>query len=303
MDNHFKKLKSNLELTPYFQEKITQHHNSVRSIIEENDKIKNTKLIGSLQRKTRIYPGTSSVFDIDILVVMGSFGSWTTQGGITASSAMESLRLILKNSGRYKDFNLSKDDPVVAFNYSGDNIRVEIVPAYIDQIGHTSDGKKIGEIDRGYWVPKNGKWEIADYDYEADYVSNQNENSKGVLVPAIKMVKAIKNIHFPELNSFPLEILLSQIVPEIVRLVGNNIKDEDLLYIIFSLLEKTINTSIKIPNSKSDEIIIEEEIINRLKGRFRQIEKFIMSNKKLSLKENKVRNWKILFGDYFPSSV
>ena len=66
----FLKLKSNLELNKTFDEIIQQRHNAVRSVLENNLSNIETKLIGSLQRKTRIQPRPEDGFDIDILVIL-----------------------------------------------------------------------------------------------------------------------------------------------------------------------------------------------------------------------------------------
>ena len=76
MNNHFSKLKQNLEPNPSFDQTIQTRHAAVRSALENKGAaIKDTKLIGSLQRKTRIQPRIGEKFDIDILVVLGKFYS------------------------------------------------------------------------------------------------------------------------------------------------------------------------------------------------------------------------------------
>ena len=39
-----------------------------------------------------------------------------------------------------------------------------------------------------YWVPaRQGKWELADYDFEAEQITAINDSTGGLLVPTVKM--------------------------------------------------------------------------------------------------------------------
>ena len=64
MLKHFLKLKENLELSPSFDQIVQVRHSAVRSALENKAAaIRDTKLIGSLQRKTRIQPRQGEQFD------------------------------------------------------------------------------------------------------------------------------------------------------------------------------------------------------------------------------------------------
>jgi Second Messenger Oligonucleotide or Dinucleotide Synthetase domain len=77
MHDHFLKLKTNLELTPSFDQVVQTRHAAVQSALENTGAaIREMKLIGSLQRQTRIQPRQNDPFDINILVVLGSFYNW-----------------------------------------------------------------------------------------------------------------------------------------------------------------------------------------------------------------------------------
>ncbi len=56
-------LKTKLELNPSFNTIIQQKHNAVRSVVENKISGARTKLIGSLQKNTRIQPKTDDLFD------------------------------------------------------------------------------------------------------------------------------------------------------------------------------------------------------------------------------------------------
>ena len=110
----FQKLRTNLELNDTFDVLIQQRHNAVRSVIENNMGTVNTKLIGSLQRKTRIQPKQNGTFDIDILVVLGSFYNWLplgAPGGVTPAAAMQTLHEAVNESDRYRAMGPQQDQP------------------------------------------------------------------------------------------------------------------------------------------------------------------------------------------------
>jgi len=191
----FNLFKSKLELSQSFKEEVTIHHNAIREWIESYDSTIETKLIGSLQRKTRIQPRSEDVFDIDILVILGSFYSWVSSGGIKPEDALEKVEDIVSEHGTYEKIGVETDNPTITFEYE-DNVKVELVPAYIDQIGKTIDGTPTLPVGRGYWIPKNNRWVMADYDYDAEYITSANKNSDGYLIPTIKMLKGTKKIYF-----------------------------------------------------------------------------------------------------------
>jgi hypothetical protein len=236
MQDHFLKLKSNLELDPTLAEKIATRHSAVRTYLKNNHLgFKDSQLIGSFQRQTKINPGATHKLDIDILVIVGEFHTWVTSGGITAHDAIRALYATANQSARYGAMEPAADPPTVTLT-SSDDIEVQLVPAYIDMIGADPAGNIFGERGRGYWVAKNGTWTIADYDYEAEWISAQNRESNGLLIPTIKMLKVIKRAYFPILGSFPLEILAAKIIPPIVlfnQQFGGATNYQNLLYTFF----------------------------------------------------------------------
>src|SRR4051812_5093112 len=100
MNAAFNRLKSNLELSESFQEKISQHHNAVRSVIHNTIPNAETKLIGSLARRTRIQPRESDTFDIDILVELGEFASWSANG-VWPWQALQAVHTAVAGTDRY----------------------------------------------------------------------------------------------------------------------------------------------------------------------------------------------------------
>ncbi len=306
MHAHFLKLKSNLELGESLDKSISTKHNAIRSYIENNNpSVKDSKLIGSLQRKTRIHPGTDGDIDIDILVVMGEFHRWVAEGGMAPTTALDNLHSTVENSDRYVEKDPTQDAPAVCLTYD-DGIEVELVPAYIDHIGHDQYGNNLDPKGRGYWIPKNGKWEIADYDYEAEYISALNQISDGYLIPTIKMLKAIKRRHFEELESFPLEIIATQVVPVIIankKSQNSNIYYHDVLQEFFEQASPRLYGLLKIPGSKSGPVILNLSDQRSVETKFAQIAEHIRQTNLHPSQDKKIERWRLLIGEHFPSTI
>lgn len=220
LHHHFNQLKTNLELTPYTRSCVSTHHHAIRSSIEHINPTFTTKLIGSLGRQTCIQPCEGVSIDIDILVVLGQFDCWSVADGITPQRAMDQLHKVVVASDRYSEYGPVQESPTITFTYA-DSVSVELVPAYKDNVGTSPDGSALYPKGRGYWIPYHGKWTYADYDYEQQLITNKNVETGGVLIPAMKMIKAIKRRHFRYLSSFYLDIMATEYVPIIISVLSD----------------------------------------------------------------------------------
>ncbi len=219
IEDTFLKLKSNLELNPTFAEIVSQRQNAVRSVIQNNSaSVRSTRLIGSLLRQTRIQPRAIDDFDIDVVVVLGSFDRWVSgAAGISTEAAMNEVQRAVESADRYSKLNPDQDHPTVTFDYTS-KIKVELVPAYTDDISLESNGAPRASKGRAFWIPaRNGSWELADYLYDAKYISIVNGDCNGLLIPTIKMLKAVKRWHFPAMKSWHLELIAVDLMPQILR--------------------------------------------------------------------------------------
>lgn len=300
----FQGLKSNLELNANFDKLIQQKHNAVRSVIENINPSIKTKLIGSLQRKTRIQPTENEEFDIDILVILGEFNRWVSVGsGVTPSDALEKVHKCIGESERYDAMGPEKDAPVVTFEYK-DGIKVELVPAYVDNIGQWPDGTPTVK-GRGYWVPKNGNWELADYDYEADHLTSVNTISNGMLIPTIKMLKALKRRYFPKLGSFHLEILSTHEIPVIVRHYDSKnvpVTYPNLIREFFALAKDYLHQPIRMYNSHSPEITLSSSDLEKVKKTFNDIYGYCNKIEMQRHDQIKLEMWIKLFDNPMPQN-
>ena len=303
----FLQLKSNLELTPRFDELVQQRQNAVRDYLHNNHVgVVDTKLIGSVRRKTRIQPQGDGKFDIDILVVVGSFYSWLpvgASGGITPQKALSDLRRSVVSSDRYGAMNPQEEPPIISVAYSDQTV-VEFVPGYLDQIGTSSNGIPHAPKGRAYWAPVNGRWELADYDYDADYFSNQNAACGGWLIPTIKMLKAIKRGYFSQMRSFHLDILAAGIIPLVVAVRKSNgaeVNYPTLIRDFFNYASSQLSVAACIPGSHSTPIMLTQPEAATLTDSFQKIRAYIDSFQALPQESKQREGWKLLFGTPFPA--
>ena len=294
----FNEFKSRLELSSTLQEAVTTHHEAIRKWIESYDYNIKTKLIGSLQRKTRIQPRANDIFDIDILVVLGEFHGVAEVGrGVSPSEAIDNLYEIMKKHGTYRKMDPQKDYPTVFIEYK-DNIRVELVPAYRDFIYEPKG--------RGYLIPKNyNEWISADYDYDSEYISNKNKETDGWLIPTIKMLKAAKRNLFPQMKSYHLEVLATSIIPLLVTYYKNKnylVSFSNLVYGFFLIAKDKVLKPCSIEGSKSPDA-------SAYMGYYQKQNLVDIFNKIANYCENiiildgrdGIEGWRKLFGEPFPS--
>lgn len=299
----FQKLKSNLNFNPGFDQTIQQKHNAVRSVVENINPAFKTKLIGSLQRKTRIQPRPGNTFDIDILVIMGSFTDWVSFGGVSPDQALNTLEETVSSSARYDAMNPTQDQPTVTFEYK-DKVKVELVPAYLDMIGRSPEGLSHSPVGRAYWIPKDGRWVLADYDHDANYVSATNQALGGWLVPTIKMLKAARRIHFPDLGTFHLETIAADLIPAIIQYNNTNgivTTYPGLIKDFFTYSHNHLNQPMKIPGSHTPHVSVEEFHKPAVAQKFKDIQEHCESIVATQSETAQKAAWRILFGEPFPS--
>lgn len=296
--------KSGLELNKTLQDTITTRHSAIRGWIESVDPTIKTQLIGSLQRQTRIRPRSEDLFDIDILVILGAFDRWVPFGGVLPGNALSKVEEIVSDNATYGRMGDETDSPAVSIEYA-DKVKVELIPAYVDNIGQTSGGILTLPKGRGYWIPRNNQWVIADYDYDADYVTALNKRMDGYLIPTIKLLKAIKRKHFHGFKSYYLEILACRIIPRIIafwRERNYEFYYPQLLWAFFFLAKDDLQDRMVFPGSKCMDGYISLEGKELLKSKFNVISQLIENA--LTLEHSKaIVAWKEIIDEPFPSEV
>lgn len=296
----FELFKTRLELDATYQDVIARRHAAIRQCIENVMPGARTQLIGSLQRKTRIDPLSGlKDFDIDILVEMGSFISWSPPGqGIFCDGALNSLETAIKSNLKYRKMGVQEDRPAIIVPYTDGSI-VEVVPAYRDNFpDHTPSG-------RAYYVPRASRWVLADYDYDADYVSRMNKNSKNLLIPCIKMLKAWRRNLAPALRSYHLEILTLNSMPDVMNFYAQKkwqITWQSLIYGFFLLAEEKLPLTVKIPGSLSEpaDYYLQINERNNIISLLRKCADWIEHSFSKAESEA-IKMWREIFGEPFPA--
>lgn len=305
----FQKLKSNLELTDTFNQLISQKYNAVKSRIGNTRPNPDVKLIGSLQRKTRIQPRPGDTFDIDILVHMGEFNRWVPHDqGTSAQQALVELNNIVRESSRYSAMQPRTDAPTVSFEYA-DDVKVELVPAYSDKIGQLQDGTTYTPSGRAYWVPNESGlgWKLADYDFDAQHITDANVASDGFLIPTIKMLKALRREHFKEnLSAFGLEVLAASWIPIMVitdKRKGVTPTYDRLIPLFLALASDELSKPIQVPGSHTPPIILSAYDALVVKNKFTELAQNFHVVNQSPFVTNKISKWRGLFGEPFPASI
>jgi len=311
METHFNGLKQNLELGDSFKETVSARHNAIRSVLENAGVgIRDTKLIGSVRRKTRIHPRPEDEFDIDILVDIGDCFNWVAANdpsGISAAQALGKVHSTASSSDRYSTKRPTTDAPTITLTFA-DNVKVELVPALRNAGGVGPRGEAVLPVGRGYWIPQNdGSWMHADYDYEAEHISATNLATGGRLVPAIKMLKAIRRMHIPNLRSFPLEVIAATAVPLLIshraQNGGGRMSDPELLQLTLLVGKELMKSPLKLGQSNSPAVVLDALTIASASSAFDDVVARIREAGDLTSDAAKVEAWRRIFGDAFPTRV
>ncbi len=193
VDDAFKKLKSNLEITQTESQLAQTRHRLVRNHVEASWQLVDDFLTGSYRRHTK----TKKLKDVDIFVVIDPKGP---QGGLaygTGTAAVLALRDLLTK--RWKD--LDADDNVVTIHYSGEDVAsYEVAPVFVRSGG-------------GYSMPNGAGWMDTDPKKQAQLVTAKNKECDAKFVPFVKMVKGInREAGDPIEPAFLLEVMALDLV-------------------------------------------------------------------------------------------
>lgn len=216
VDEAFQELLRRIELNPTRVDLASQRYNAIKQVVESALPGKVVRQIGSFQRHTKIRPADlGDQLDIDVLVSFGRFTHYAVPAsdGITPLKALEIVRAALNSTQIYKVMPQQRDQPVIRLHYS-DGITIELAPAFED---FTGQKPRAAGMPACYIVgTASGNWQAADYDYDAQVITSLNAQSKGALVPSIKMLKAyFRSVSVP-LKSFHIEVLAANIIPQTI---------------------------------------------------------------------------------------
>jgi len=189
IDEGFKKLRSNLEITSLQEATVSTRQTTVRKAIEQDFIVLESFLTGSYKRSTMIAPLSEA--DIDIFVVLNT--KYYAQG---QSALLESVKKTLKK--KYPSTpKISPAGQAVTITFA--DFKVDVVPAF-NRLG---GGYLIPDTNRGVWISTDPKKHV-------ELWSASNKAHSGDLVPLIKMIKGW-NKSRSLFRSFHLEVLIYKV--------------------------------------------------------------------------------------------
>lgn len=216
-----------IELNPDRVKEASQHYRTIKDWIESRLPGTLVKQVGSFQRNSkirpvsviRLFPLLSSsddytAIDMDAIVCFGNATTWVpSHQGTMPTDVLALVRRALNSHGTYKLMEPTVDSPTVVLSYANE-FKIELIPCFRDWT--SLDAMQLSPP-RYLVASEFGGWKLADYDYDAQYITNVNRRLSGRLVPGIKVVKAfVRNRALP-IKSFHIEIICATAVADILQ--------------------------------------------------------------------------------------
>jgi len=165
----FTQLKQNLEISGLQKSVVSTRHTSVKNALAKEMDILNSFLAGSYPRHTMISPLAES--DVDLFIILDS--SYYSQ--FTPKNLLDKVRRELLKTYN-KSPKVSRNGQAVTITFT--DFVVDVVPCFNRRGG----GNLICDSINDDWISTDPK-------SHASYISDQNLNHNGDLVPLIKMIK------------------------------------------------------------------------------------------------------------------
>ena len=286
----FKQFASNLNITDKQVTLVSSRRKNAVDALEEKLTLHSeqpSKLIGSYDRDTMIR--YLSEGDIDVMVVLnyGSNKEWDNKEGVT--KALSRFKKILEDSYPNVTCNIDRNCVIMKFS----EFRLDVVPAFRFTDGYYS----IPDTYRGAWLKTNPvKF--------AEEVTRINKNMDGYFIPLIRMVKGWNRNFSKPLRGFHIECMMMKHYKDYKQ----SYTYDSMINVFFSKLPEYLKSATYDPilgdrvdlyldnNSLGN---TRENFINRAKKAAVSADEAFEDKEKfptISIKE-----WKELFGDFFPS--
>jgi hypothetical protein len=191
IDDAFRNLKSNLEITQTEQDTAIRRHTGIRDYVTSRWDLIDDFLTGSYRRDTK----TKKLKDIDIFMVIDPDGAQASYRTRSPAEVLDALETLLAD--RWPDAR--RDGMAVVIHYGAEDevMSVDVVPAF--------DRK-----DGGYFIPDPaaGTWIATNPKRHHELSIAKNAECDGKFVPFVKMVKGInRELGEPVSPSFLLEVM------------------------------------------------------------------------------------------------
>ena len=281
IDEAFRILRTNLEITGLQEKTVSTRQTSIRSVLEKDFLVLDSFLTGSYRRSTMISP--LNEVDVDIFVVLNP-KYYTAQGQTDLLNAVRAS--LLKTYT--KTPKIRPDGHAVTITFT--DFKVDVVPGFLRKGG-------------GYLIPDTSglRWIATDPKLHVEIWSQANKADNGDLVPLLKMLKGW-NASRGLLKSFHLETLALDIL--------TNVKISSFpsgVRFFFDKARAKIRTKLADPAGYSDDVAQHittteqmDAIVKRLEwalARAEEAENFAAAGKTADA----FARWSQLIPNYFPT--
>lgn len=299
----FENCLSRIELDPSRVGEAKQHYNAVKSWLESRLNV-TVRRVGSFQRHTKIRPivenGVISPIDIDAVVCFGDVTHFVSYGGTSAASALEQVRAALASNRTYQILEPKIDHPVVTLSYANEFF-LELIPCFKNRLPPENTYRDPAS----YYVSNSaGGWELADYDYDSQYISVANKESDGNLVPAIKLLKRFCRNRKIALKSFQIEVLAALLLGPYFQAAPKNFPDwewQDVLIFFLKIAPALLNNYPAIPGSQTAHIPVDN--LAFVQSQLSDWSQIFQDLKKLEDSQEKLKLFRMAFGAPFPAAI
>lgn len=287
INDAFIKLRSNLEITEPQVSTVATRQTTVREAVERGFTVIDSFLTGSYKRHTMIAPLSEA--DIDIFVVLDNsyFYHYNGQNGGQAGLLDYLKRTLLKTYTRTPD--IGRNGQAVTIHFT--DFIVDVVPAFNRKGG----GYLIPNSIRQEWIETNPIRHI-------ELISASNEAHDNKLIPLMKMIKGWNKNSGNFFHSFHLEVLALEILDGVI------ISDypSGIRY-YFDKGRSLISKKNPDPAGYEGDIgayIDTQEKVNTAVTKFETAYNRAIKAEdyaKRGYSSNAMEQWRLIFGDYFPS--
>lgn len=278
----FDQLKSNLEISGLQTSTVSTRQQNVRTAVEKDFPLSNSFLIGSYKRHTMIAPLKKA--DIDVFVVIDD-DEWSTYSN-APSQLLTDIRATLRKT--YPETpTISKSGQAVTITFT--DFKVDVVPAF----HYSGDSYVIPDDERKQWL-------ITAPEQHTQLVTSSNQTNFDRLVPLIKMIKQWNRHNDSNLRSFYLEMLAVDCF--IYQRVNSEYDQSFHTFIQHSL--SSLGSGMADPSSSDGYVKQYDE------GDFSSSMTLLQNTNNCILQawryetsgqlEQASREWRKIFGDYFP---
>jgi hypothetical protein len=183
----FREFRGNLEITGLQESVVAARHEKVRAVVARGLTVRESFLTGSYRRRTLIGPLRDA--DVDIVIVLAR--EYRRLGPV---AVLDLVKDTLRE--QYTSPKISRNGQAVTITFS--DFAVDVVPAF--PLWWDSEIFDICNSGGGSWIRTSPQKHIA-------LSSKINKRADGLVVPAVKMLKAWNRSAGRPLRSFHLEAL------------------------------------------------------------------------------------------------